>query len=232
MKLIDYLKSNGVFVPKKKHHKGWCSFYEEMESTCDCGCHEANFMHDRWADIEVTENKGNHEEMCGIHDGPCYVCGEQTSSYAADPSIWSIFLAHIDGQKKHRYYHIKCLYPILKNGEVKELNRENIGSLLRTFFEYDPAEGYMYTCATLDRIIDTICSLQPTVKQPKGGYYGTHCHICHEAVKDCGCVKLMSEEEIENIIDYCIVQREYGEERPAKFIAHAIREAMIRGGEE
>lgn len=76
------------------------------------------------------------------------------------------------------------------------------------------------------------CALHPTVKQPKGGYYGTHCHICHEAVKDCGCVKLMSEEEIENIIDYCIVQREYGEERPAKFIAHAIREAMIRGGEE
>jgi hypothetical protein len=56
----------------------------------------------------------NHEEMCGVHDGDCYVCGEKTNSWGANPTLWSIFLPHIDGQTKHRYYHIKCLYPILK----------------------------------------------------------------------------------------------------------------------
>lgn len=56
----------------------------------------------------------NHEEMCGIHDGKCFVCGEMTNSYAAFPGEWSVFLPHIDGKRKHRYYHIRCLYPILK----------------------------------------------------------------------------------------------------------------------
>lgn len=56
----------------------------------------------------------NHEEMCGIHDGDCHVCGLATNSWGAIPSEWSIFLPHIDGQGAHRYYHIKCLYPILK----------------------------------------------------------------------------------------------------------------------
>lgn len=32
-------------------------------------------------------------------------------------------------------------------------------------------------------------------KPPNGGYFGTHCHICHEAVGACGCVKAHGEKE-------------------------------------
>lgn len=49
-------------------------------------------------------------------DGKCFVCGEMTNSLVANPEEWVIFLPHIDGEGKHRYYHIKCLYPILKGG--------------------------------------------------------------------------------------------------------------------
>lgn len=52
----------------------------------------------------------------------------------------------------------------------------------------------------------TICSLQPTVKVP-------------------------SVLEIEKIIDHCIIQPEYGEERPSKYVAKAIR-AYLEGGKE
>lgn len=65
-------------------------------------------------DISGLKEQTNHEEMCGIHDGYCYVCGQKTNSYAGFPGEWSVFLPHIDGQKKHRYYHVKCLYPILR----------------------------------------------------------------------------------------------------------------------
>lgn len=68
-----------------------------------------------------VKQASNHEEMCGIHDGSCHVCGEQTNSYSAFPSIWSIFLPHIDGQDKHRYYHVKCLYPILNSSIQTEV---------------------------------------------------------------------------------------------------------------
>ena len=47
------------------------------------------------------------------NDGKCYVCGKMTDSYAGDPSVWAIYLAHIDGSQKHRHYHMKCLYPII-----------------------------------------------------------------------------------------------------------------------
>ena len=54
-----------------------------------------------------------------VEDGKCYVCGEQTKSLSANPSEWNMFMPHIDGQKKHRHYHIKCLYPILKENNDK-----------------------------------------------------------------------------------------------------------------
>lgn len=60
----------------------------------------------------------NHDEMCGVHDGDCYVCGEKTNSWGANPSRWAIYLPHIDGATKHRYYHIQCLYPILRGDYV------------------------------------------------------------------------------------------------------------------
>ncbi len=53
-----------------------------------------------------------------LNDGTCYVCKEKTNSLAENPSEWVIYLPHIDGNEKHRYYHIKCLYPILKS--IKE----------------------------------------------------------------------------------------------------------------
>ena len=55
--------------------------------------------------------KDNVESI--IKDGDCFVCKKKTNSLSCNPSEWGIFLAHIDGQQKHRYYHIKCLYPIL-----------------------------------------------------------------------------------------------------------------------
>jgi len=54
------------------------------------------------------------EQEYQINDGKCYVCGKMTKSLSGRPSEWAIYLAHIDGQKQHRYYHTKCLYPILK----------------------------------------------------------------------------------------------------------------------
>lgn len=67
------------------------------------------------------------------NDGNCFVCGEMTDSLIGNPAKWSIFLPHIDGQGKHRHYHIGCLYPILKehaqkNGGEKEKTKE-IGKL-------------------------------------------------------------------------------------------------------
>ncbi len=29
--------------------------------------------------------------------------------------------------------------------------------------------------------------------KPSGGYFGTHCHICHEAVKDCHCAEMIKD---------------------------------------
>ena len=72
----------------------------------------------------------NHNEMCGVHDGECFVCKEQTNSYGANPSIWSIFLPHIDGQTKHRFYHIKCLYPLVKIAQ-HSISREEIENIIR-----------------------------------------------------------------------------------------------------
>ena len=45
----------------------------------------------------------------------CFVCGELTEPLAANPGMWGFYFPHIDGSGKHRYYHIKCLYPILKS---------------------------------------------------------------------------------------------------------------------
>lgn len=47
-------------------------------------------------------------------DGKCFVCDNMTDSLSANPSEWGFFFPHIDGQTKHRWYHTKCLYPILK----------------------------------------------------------------------------------------------------------------------
>jgi hypothetical protein len=70
-----------------------------------------------------VKTASNHDEMCGIKEGKCYVCGEQTNSMGANPSLWGFFFPHIDGQTKHRIYHMKCLYPLL-NTPVKTEQEE------------------------------------------------------------------------------------------------------------
>ena len=59
------------------------------------------------------QDNNNHNEFRGIKDGECFICKESTCSLGANPSMWPIYLPHIDGQTKHRFYHIKCLYPLL-----------------------------------------------------------------------------------------------------------------------
>ena len=61
-------------------------------------------------------------------DGPCFVCKEMTNYLEANPGLWPIYLPHIDGQGKHRFYHMGCLYPILNQ---QEINRELVEALER-----------------------------------------------------------------------------------------------------
>ena len=70
--------------------------------------------------------------MIQDNDGDCFVCHKRTHSLSCNPSEWCIFLPHIDGQTKHRYYHIKCLYPIL----TQSVTRERFRSLM---CEYVPS---------------------------------------------------------------------------------------------
>ena len=65
--------------------------------------------------ISLIQDYQKLREICiKPNDGICYVCGKKTDSLTGNPSEWAIYLAHIDGQTKHRYYHIKCLYPFLQ----------------------------------------------------------------------------------------------------------------------
>lgn len=60
------------------------------------------------------------ENVSKLNDGKCYVCGEETNSLVGNPSLWGFYLPNIDGQGKHRHYHIKCLYPILRQSLGEE----------------------------------------------------------------------------------------------------------------
>ena len=65
--------------------------------------------------ISLLQDYQKLREICiKPNDGICYVCGKKTDSLAGNPSEWAVFLAHIDGQTKHRHYHVKCLYPLLQ----------------------------------------------------------------------------------------------------------------------
>ncbi len=59
------------------------------------------------------------DEPTSPYDGACLICGEQTDSFAGDPSLWSIELHHFhvgeDPDKNAGFFHLGCLY--------KELDR-------------------------------------------------------------------------------------------------------------
>lgn len=76
-----------------------------------------------------SEKEGN-----GLNDGNCFVCGEMTNSLAGNPSLWGIYLAHIDSHQEgekytvgHRHYHVKCLYPILAAPKLEKLDVDEVG---------------------------------------------------------------------------------------------------------
>ena len=91
-----------------------------------------------------------------MRDGLCYVCGEKTDNYSANPWLWNIFLPHVDGQTKHRNYHMKCLYPIIKDSALAEENKR-----LREALE-DIARGQLQSPYFADYCI-------ATAKQALGG---------------------------------------------------------------
>lgn len=49
----------------------------------------------------------------GIHDGPCEVCGELTSSLAANPGMWPIMHPRSDGTGICRFWHNSCVFDIV-----------------------------------------------------------------------------------------------------------------------
>ena len=71
-------------------------------------------------------------EKIELNDGICHICKNQTDSLNGNPSMWPIYLPHFDGQGKHRYYHIKCLYTLIKRVDkaVEKLNAKSILSLI------------------------------------------------------------------------------------------------------
>ena len=83
------------------------------------------------------QDNNNHNEFCGIKDGECFICKESTCSLGANPSMWPIYLPHIDGQTKHRFYHIKCLYPLLT-----KFGKDNSGMAANEEFRLDRIEVY------------------------------------------------------------------------------------------
>ena len=55
----------------------------------------------------------NSKARHNINDGECFVCKQQINSFSGNPSEWGFYFPHIDGVGEDRYYHVKCLYPIL-----------------------------------------------------------------------------------------------------------------------
>lgn len=80
--------------------------------------------------VKVVGNVTKHyepvENPIKLNDGNCYVCGDLTESLSANPSLWGFYFAHIDGDDKHRHYHMKCLYPILNNTHLVALDEEKV----------------------------------------------------------------------------------------------------------
>lgn len=91
--------------------------------TTTCTKHKITFVKNSWCiecykEIEA-ENKRLKEMMHVEKDGKCHVCNKMTDSLTGNPTKWGHFFAHMDGQTKHRWYHVGCLYPIL-NKALKE----------------------------------------------------------------------------------------------------------------
>ena len=79
-------------------------------------------------------------------DGPCFVCKEMTNYLEANPGLWPIYLPHIDGQGKHRFYHMGCLYPILQHAEINrelvKMLQECVSHILTALEAEDGLGGY------------------------------------------------------------------------------------------
>jgi hypothetical protein len=60
---------------------------------------------------------------CKILDGPCEVCGEPTSSLAANPGLWPIMHPRSDGTGICRFWHNSCVFDIV-NGRKPPLPRK------------------------------------------------------------------------------------------------------------
>ncbi len=72
---------------------------------------DASNIYVKAIDTLISYAEEQEQTLPPINDGECYICKKTTNSLASNSSEWAIFLAHIDGQTKHRYYHVRCLYP-------------------------------------------------------------------------------------------------------------------------
>lgn len=55
-------------------------------------------------------------------DGPCFYCGEMTSSYAGDPGRWPLRFCQRDGTGITRYHHTRCVTDRLNHPAQAALN--------------------------------------------------------------------------------------------------------------
>src|SRR5688572_707455 len=55
-----------------------------------------------------------------MEDGPCYYCGEPTSSWAGNPGLWPLLFPHSDEPGVVKSHHISCVTERLNRVERAE----------------------------------------------------------------------------------------------------------------
>ncbi|MCK1503898.1 hypothetical protein [Bradyrhizobium sp. 18] len=57
----------------------------------------------------MTDHPNRSADSRDEPDGPCFYCGEATSSYAGDPGRWPLRFCQRDGTGITRYHHTRCV---------------------------------------------------------------------------------------------------------------------------
>ena len=111
-----------------------------------------------------------------------------TNSLAGNPSLWGIYLAHIDSHQEgekytvgHRHYHVKCLYPILTAPKLEALDEKSVAIWLKDKLKnpsmasakMDIKYAYYVNEGLLDNLAKDFCSrFSPARKVCKCVYVG------------------------------------------------------------
>lgn len=77
---------------------------------------------ERTAHAEIQERLADALRTKGGHKQPCYYCGENCNSLAANPGKWPIPLCHPDDPGKVKWHHIGCVSERLER--LAEAQRE------------------------------------------------------------------------------------------------------------